>query len=446
MFTATNRSLKDEHLLYLPSSAYVGGLDYNYTWKDKTYYFDIKALGTHVAGDKEAITEMQQSSARYYQSPDKNYVELDTSRTSLSGYAFTFDIGKQGNGHFNYMTWLTMRSPGVDFNDVGYMRQADEIQQVLWIGYREYHPKEVFMSYGLNFNEYIGWNFGGETIYKGGNVNGYGQFKNYWYVNAGFNLDGSSIDRSQLRGGPGLIVPGAYSTWFSISTDSRKKLSLELSANAYKGLENYTGMIGLSFGGTYKPLNSLSFSLYPNYSWGFSEIQYVTDFPYNNDHRYILARLDEKSLGVSLRLDYALTPDLTVQFYGQPFLFAGDFSEYKRVTDARASDYDDRFIQFTPGVDLFLNEETNEWEADENLDGTIDYTFSNPNFNFLQFHSNLVLRWEYRPGSSLYVVWSQGRTENNSYGDFEFKRDITDLYSKHPQDIFLVKVSYMLVF
>lgn len=446
MFTSTNRSLQDDHLNFLPVSSYAGGIDFTHTWKDKTYFLDVKMLGTRVSGDNEAITGMQESSARYYQSPDKNYVSVDTSRTSLSGYACTFDIGKQGNGHFNYMAWITMRSPGVDFNDVGYMRQADEIQQVFWMGYREYKPKRWFKSYGLNLNQWHGWDFGGRALYFGGNMNGFGQFNNYWNIGAGVNYEGAGLDRSQLRGGPALLIPGGASTWINLSSDGRKKLSLEINGRIYRGHKDYLQAQGFGIGGTYKPLNSLSLSIWPQYSWGFRELQYVTDLKFKREKRYILSSLDERSLGVSLRLDYALTPDLTLQFYGQPFLFAGKFYDYKRIADPQASSYSDRFFTFEEGKGFSKNEETGEWMVDEDRDDIIDYTFSDQNFNFMQFRSNLVLRWEYRPGSSLFIVWSQGRTQDDTLGDFAIGRDMESLFKKHPQDVFLMKVSYMLVF
>jgi hypothetical protein len=445
MFTSTTRSITENQLKYLPSSAYTGGIDYMHTWKNKTYYYAVRGLASRLAGDKEAITDIQESSVHYYQSPDKNYVKLDTSRTSLSGYAGTFEIGKNGNGHFNFMTWVTMRSPGVDFNDVGYMRNADEIQHVFWLGYRQHEPNRYFRSYGLNFNEFLGFNFGGVPIYKGINVNGFSQLKNYWYINAGFNLDGESLDLSQLRGGPALKTPGGYNAWFDVSTDGRKKLTLEISAWTYKGFNQYTSTEGVSFGGTYKPSNSISVSAYPNFSYGYNEFQYVTDVSYNEKTEYILARLDQKSLGISVRLDYTITPDLTVQFYGQPFLFAGKYSHYKRITDAKASEYNNRFHAFEEGSELVFDGDMDQWDV-MNTNGIIDYSFTNDNFNFLEFRSNLVLRWEYKPGSSLYLVWSQGRTESTEFGDFSFHRDVNDLFAKHPQDVFLMKLSYMLVF
>jgi hypothetical protein len=446
MITATNRSIHSDYLNFLPKSSYAGGVDYNHTWKDKTYYLDLKLVGTRLEGDNEAIAELQKSSARYFQSPDKTYVELDTNRTSLSGFACTFDIGKQGNGHFNYMGWITMRSPGVDFNDVGYMRQADEIQQVVWIGYREYKPKRIFKYYGLNFNEYVGWSFGGQSIYQGANVNGFGQFNNYWNIASGFNLDAESLDRSQLRGGPALMVPGGYNYWFDLSSDGRKKLNLGFNTWLYRGFEDYTSMNGISLSATYKPVNSLSVSVSPDYSWGFNELQYVTDLEHDGTARYILARLDQRSFGVSVRVDYALTPDLSIQYYGQPFLFSGDYSHFKRVTDAKASDYSARYSELTEGVDLSRSENEDEWLVDEDRNGQADYSFTEDDFNFMQFRSNLVLRWEYRPGSSLYLVWSQGRTQDDTRGDFAFRRDMNYLFDKHPQDILLIKVSYMLVF
>ena len=103
-------------------------------------------------------------------------------------------------------------------------------------------------------------------------------------------------------------------------------------------------------------------------------------------------------------------------------------------------------IELREGTGFKLNSDNNRWEVDENRDDITDYYFSNDNFNFMQFRSNLVFRWEYKPGSALYLVWSQGRTESTSYGDFLPLSDFKDLYNKHPQDIFLLKVSYMLVF
>jgi hypothetical protein len=175
-------------------------------------------------------------------------------------------------------------------------------------------------------------------------------------------------------------------------------------------------------------------------------MQYVTKCNYLDQPRYIIAKLDQKSLGISLRIDYALTPDISVQFYGQPFLFSGNYSRYKRISDPKASEYESRYYELREGTGFKLNSDNNRWEVDENRDDITDYYFSNDNFNFMQFRSNLVFRWEYKPGSALYLVWSQGRTESTSYGDFLPRRDFKDLYNKHPQDIFLLKVSYMLVF
>ncbi|NVO20520.1 MAG: carbohydrate binding family 9 domain-containing protein [Bacteroidetes bacterium] len=445
IFTSTNRSIIQGQLKYLPASAYSAGLDYSHTWKDRTYYYNIKGLVTRLGGDKEAITDVQKSSAHYFQSPDKNYVKLDTNRTSLTGYAGTFEIGKQGNGHFNFMSWITMRSPGVDFNDVGYMRNADEIQQVFWLGYRWYEPTKLFRSYGLNYNEFVGYNFGGDQIYRGMNVNGFSQLKNYWYLNGGINVDGESLDFSQLRGGPALKTPGDYNAWVDVSTDSRKKLNLEVNLFTFQGFGKYSANRGFSVGGTYKPSNSLSISMYPNYNEGYNELQYVTDLSYQGKEQYILARLDQKSLGVSIRVDYTITPDLTVQFYGQPFLFAGKYSNYKLITDSKAKEYINRFHAYNEGSELVYNQGQDQWDVKDEQ-GNVAYSFSSDNFNFLQFRSNLVLRWEYKPGSSFYLVWAQGRTDDTDHGDFVIHRDVNDLFTTHPQDIFLVKVSYMLVF
>jgi hypothetical protein len=179
----------------------------------------------------------------------------------------------------------------------------------------------------------------------------------------------------------------------------------------------------------------------PSYTINNQELQYVSTKDFGAEKRYIFARIDQKTLAFTLRLNLCLTPDLSIQFYGQPFISAGKYTELKRITDSRAEEYSERFHSFAAG-EINYDVESGEYHIDENSDGTIDYNIGNPNFNFLQFRSNLVMRWEYKPGSALYLVWSQGRTGVNSSGNFSFRNDLQDLFGNSPHNVFLIKFSY----
>ena len=152
----------------------------------------------------------------------------------------------------------------------------------------------------------------------------------------------------------------------------------------------------------------------------------------------MLGQIDQKTLGITFRMNYSLTPNLSFQYYGQPFISAGRYSNFKRVTNPRADRFADRFHTFSGG-DVNYDATGDEYLFDENLDGTTDYTIGNPNFNFRQFRSNFVMRWEYTPGSTLFLVWAQERTGFSGAGNFSVKDDLNALFNVYPSNIFLVK-------
>ncbi len=445
MFTATNRMIADSSVDYLPTSAYTGGLDFTNFWRDKDYYLSVTSVFSHVAGSKESITDLQESSRRYYQRPDAPHLELDTNRTTLFGNGGTIEGGKIGGGHWRFGGWLTWRTPGLELNDMGYLRQADMIQQVLWGGYRIWEPFSIFRSLNFNFSQYSGWDFSVMNLYNGGNINTHMQFENYWSFGTGYNISAKSVSRSELRGGPAIWFPGNTGTWFFIETDERKKLVFDFSAHfSWGGQHSYRG-IGVNPEISWRPLKSLQLSLEPGYQKAYRTTQYVTTEEYNGEDRYIMARLDQEILSADFRINLSITPDLSIQYWGQPFIFAGNYSEYKRITNPMADQFSDQYHVFTES-EISYNEPDNTYEIDENQDGTTDYSFENPDFNFYEFRSNLVLRWEYIPGSTIFVVWSQGREGDKSTGNFNLGEDFDYLFKTRPQDVFLIKVSYRLSF
>jgi len=441
MVTATNRSIKNEELNFLHDAAYSGGFDFIHRWKKKTYYFSLKTVFSLVKGSKEAILETQESPVRYFQRPDADHVGVDPDRTSLSGHGGTLNFGKGGSSGFRFSTGVTWRSPGLELNDMGYLRRADTIMQWTWANYRISKPFSIFRQVSFNFNQWMGWDFSGEQMFKGGNVGMWGEFKNYWNFSLGINPQWEGLSASYLRGGPVLRYPGGWNGWLFINSDSRKKLRFSVGTFFYYGDQDDTRVNGFDIGATYRPTKALSLSISPSYQFSLDELQYVETLDLAAGEKYILARINQKTLSLTCRLNLSLTPDLSIQFYGQPFISAGKYSDFKPITDSRAEKYEDRFHLLTESeIDYYPD--TEEYNVDENLDGVVDYTFENPDFNFLQFRMNLVVRWEYIPGSSLYLVWSQGRTRDSSVGDFSFREGMRDLFSVHPHNVFLVKFSY----
>ncbi len=441
MFTSTNRFIRDSSVSLLPTAANTGGLDFTRYWKDKTYFLTVAGAFSYISGSEEAITKLQRSPVHYYQRPDAKNISVDSSRTSLFGHGGNIEFGKTGEGHWQYVAWITWRSPGFDLNDMGYSRQGDIIQQVLWVGYRIWEPFSIFRSLNASFNQWTGWDFAGENVYQGLSLDATMQFKNYWTFSSGIGWDGQNLNRYNLRGGPAIRTPGGLNIWYNVGTDARKKLNFE--AGGYNYVTNYNNdnMFDIYAGINYRPINALQLSIGPHYSKGYNMLQYIETLDYKGEERYIMGKIDQEMFSADIRINYNITPDMTIQFWGQPFIFAGDYSRYKRVTDTRADNYYDRFHEFTADEILF-NPDNNYFSVDEDLDGITDYGFDNPDFTCFEFRSNLVFRWEYIPGSTLYAVWSQGRMDNDCEGQFNFRNDMDHLFSIYPNNVFLIKLSY----
>ncbi len=440
MVTAVTREQDGGAYDSLHRAAYSGGIDFSHSWGDRNYYLNFKAVASHVRGTSESILNTQLSPVHYFQRPDAGYLSVDPGRMSLSGTGGNFEIGKQGGGRWMYIAGVTWRSPELELNDTGYIRQTDMIMSYIWAGYRITEPFGPFRSFNVNFNAWTGFNFGGVNIFNGGNVNFNLNLKNYWFVGFGYNPQGSTLSSSALRGGPSLFWPSGDSTWVFIETDSRKKVRFSLSGNsARRGGGDMTSW-NVTPGLTVIPGPAFNVSLSPSYSRYHSILQYVGTKTFGDETRYIFGTIDQETLSLTLRLTYCLTPDLTIQYYGMPFVSAGAYRDFKRIMDSRSKAADGRYRLF--GGDAVLDAAAAAYGVDEDLDGTVDYSFGAPDFNFRQFRSNLVLRWEYIPGSALYVVWSQGRTGFLPNGAFDFGRDMEGLFDTHPENVFLVKFSY----
>ncbi len=441
IFTATNRELDANLSDILHKSAYTGGVDFTQYFNKKNWMFNLNTAFSLVQGSKKAIENTQRSSARYFQRPDNNYTILDTTRTSLAGSGGRMQIQKL-NGHWNFLGALLWKSPGFEINDLGYIREADQILTLLWAGYNQWEPKGLYRRFNLNSDFYFVNNFGGDFVGKGYEWNASTELKNFWNVWTGGSLNTSSLSSGTLRGGPMMKLPGSVSARLGFSTDSRKKMVLELYANGSGGFEKNARNLYTEMTLTYKPTNYISFTVSPGFNKSYSDLQYVSTEEYNGNDKYIFASIDRKTISTSFRINLNLSPNLTFQYWGQPFVATGRYYDYKSITDPRADIYTNRFRLYDPGQVI---PDGDHFNTDENLDGLTDYSFDKRDFNVQEFLSNLVIRWEYNPGSSVYLVWSQTRNTSNDSGNLHLFNDLGNLFDSgdnKPHNVFLVKFSY----
>ena len=437
MITAVNRDINSSNLDFLHTAAYTAGLDFQHTWKDRTWYLAGNAEFSDVKGFTQSIIETQTSSARYYQRPDAKYLSVDSTLTSLPGYGGTIKFGKSSKKRLQFETCVIVRSPGLEFNDIGYMRYSDVIYQGNWMGYYLRNPFWILNNLYLNTNYWMYFNFGGQLLSRNYNTNFNSQFKNKWQINGQFNRQSENISTTLLRGGSSIIIPGNQSFNLNLNTDHSKKLSFNLGnyhgsgdALSFRAHEYWAGIY-------YRPTNSVSISFEPDYNIQNTELQYVSTTGTGTNPVYLFGKLDQKTLYFTFRANYTINPELSVEYYGQPFISAGNYTAFKKITQPDAGTFKQRYYDYSPS-ELTLDPSTNTYNVN---DGST-YSFGNPDFNFRQFRSNLVIRWEYLPGSTLYLVWSQGRTSNDTNGMFSYGTDMKDLFKITALNVFLIKFSY----
>ncbi len=434
MFTATNRKLDAPRLNLLHKNAYSGGVDFVHHWKKREYYISTKFLMSYVEGSEEAISNTQLSSERFFQRPDNDHTEFDPTRKSLTGTGGQFIVGKK-SGNLVSDLGVTWQSPELELNDVGFLPQTDNINQWFWMQYRILKPKGITRSQRFNINQWHDWDFGGRSLSNGYNVNAHAEFNNLWQSGGGITYRNFRASNADLRGGPTILYPAMFYYWFYVSTDNRKKFYVNLNPELGLGKENYSKELYINFRMTYRPMNALNISLEPTYASNQNEMQYVTTSEVNGEPRFVVARIDQSTIRLVVRATYMLTPNLSIQYYGQPFGTAGQYTKFKSITNPHASEYSSRYAPISPALSA------DAYWVDENNDGASDYSFGKPDFNFGQFRSNTVLRWEYIPGSTFFLVWTRERNGAFYATDPNHKNYSFD-FSEKGHNVFLMKYTY----
>ena len=416
MTTSTNRQ-HDPATSFLADNAFAGGVDYD--WRITPMYNVSGYWATsHLAGSAEAITRLQENTVHGFQRPDADYVDVDSASTVLRGHAGSVSIGKIAGETIRFSSFLGYKSPGFDTNDLGFMRRADEKQQSNWIQWRNFRPGKYVRTRNFNVNQYQGWNFGGDRTYSGGNINSHWTFTNYYSVGAGFNVDAAPFRDRVTRGGPGVLGNPGKNLWYYANTDNRKALSFYFNGGHWADTRN-SSRHDFGPGFNWRATSSMSLNIGLRYFINHDDSQWVTNEELaDGTQRYVFGRIDQKTMSFNTRFNYTMTPTLSLQVYAEPFVSAGKYSNYKELVDGRAEKYEDRYRP---------------------------YAYSgNADFNIRSFRTTNVVRWEYKPGSTLFVVWQQGKSDSREVGDFQFGRDFGGVFSAPSHNTFLVKFSYWL--
>jgi len=416
IFTTTNRFINNQQLNFLSRDAYTGGLDVLHQWKEKKYYVDSRLVGSYIQGDPISITRLQESSARYYQRPGFSYLGYDTSSTKLSGYGGRVRVGK-GSGLWRYSTGVSWFSPGLELNDVGYMQSADAISQSNEISYFVNQPVSFFRTYTISLEEFNTWNFAGKYLGSASHLSFSSEYTNKWGSNLNLIWNSKNIDNRILRGGYDMTLPFSLTSFGSVRTDYSKKIFAELSYEYFNRAAQSALSYALTPGITIRPINTLRINMSARFGENTDHLQFITSVPGSPENKYILGKIYQQTLNFTFRVDYSITPELSFQYYGSPFVSKGNFTDYKEVTDSNAGEYSDRFTRYS---------------------GVLD----NPDFNFHQFRSNMVAKWEYRPGSFLFLVWSDERTGLANPVNTEMLGSMKQLFKTSPGNFFLIKLNY----
>jgi hypothetical protein len=411
MATSTNRNL-DADTRFLPGQAYTGGMDVDWRLGPK---YAIKGFlaGSSVHGEAAAIDSLQRNNVHSFQRPDSDGLTYDPSRTALNGYGGSANFSKIAGERVRFTTNVGFKSPGFEINDVGFMQRADQRSMSNWVQVRYEKPKQKYLrSFRYNLNQWAAWNYDGDRLFSGFNVNAHAMFTNNWATGTGGNINPQPFDDRGTRGGPGVYGNAQRSIWAYVEGDDRPAVSVGVfTFNSTDGKGTTFHDVNPTV--SYRPSSFLKVTGGLHFSRNHDESQWVEA---TTDGRYVFGRLHQDTVGLTARLNYTVTPALSIQLYAEPFVSAGDYSNFKELANGRSKSYEGRYRP-------------------------IEYA-GNPDFNYRSFRTTNVMRWEYKPGSTLFVVWQQGRERTIDRGTFDFNRVFGRIFDAPARNVFLIKWSY----
>jgi hypothetical protein len=409
--------------------------------KDKTWVLTGWLGTTRVEGSKEDILGLQESSRHYFQRPDASHLNYDPQATSLSGWAGKFTLNKE-KGNLWVNAALAAVSPGFDSSDVGFMAMGDNIYSHAIVGYQQFQPGKIFRNWSVSIAKSLNYDFGGNRLGDGYYIFTEAQLLNYWSLESMVAYSPATWMNELTRGGPLMLHPAVRSVNLEINSDDRRPLGLfafsQYNRSASGGY-NWTAELALEW----KPSSNIRFSIGPEYFFRYSLGEWIATFddplyPATFGKRYVFSTINLHSLSLDLRLNWTFTPRLSLQLYLQPYLAVGKYLGFKELARQRTF----AFNEYGQGGSVIGLMDGGYTVDPDGAGPAAPFTFANPDFNYKSLRGTAVLRWEYRPGSILFLVWTQNRSDESHPGDFALGRDIKDLFGAAGDNIFLLKFTY----
>ncbi len=422
MLTNTSRQTDEWTRDVLRSNAWTGGLDARHRFAQNRWQLSAQLAGSFVSGSARAIALTQRSNVHLYQRPDADHIGFDSTRTSLSGMLAQASLDKQGGGitRLNLSTWYM--TPGFEINDLGFRTRSDEAGASLWFALRPVTPVGFFRRAQANVNAWGFTNTTGMLLGNGGNVNGWGELRNFWSVNGGIGANDvvTAYSDRDARGGPAVFRPARINSWFNLNGDSRRDIAPNIGGSVGRRFDGLGSSWNVHTGANVRVGSQFNGSVNVSYTRNIDDQQWIGNFTDAGVTSYTFARLYQRTGAITTRLNYTITPTLSVESYLQPFVSTGYYTDWRALDNGRAQDRDERFRPYTA-----RGEPTG--------------------FRFGQLRTNNVVRWEYRPGSVLFFVWTQGRDASDADpADFGVSRGFSRIFERRPDNVFLIKASYWL--
>lgn len=440
--TGVQRDLEEAHSLgsRLTRQAYAGGLDWNIRFRDGQYVLSGSTGFSHVMGSEEAITRLQRSSARYFQRPDADHVSLDSSRTSLSGYRGSLDFARRAGRHWLWSVGASASSPGFEINDLGRLNSTDNLSADARITYRDNQPSTWYQRYSLTLFSFGNWTFDGERGWTEVALNTSVTWKNFWESWTHVHYRPRSLNTTLTRGGPLMREGRDGHLSFELSNNPAARFNWEVELDRIWD-EVGSGAWDVEVELAYRPQDRWQFSIEPSYRRSTNRHQYVATLDGGPaatfGQRYVFGTIERSTLATELRLTYAVTPQLSLELYAEPFAASGRYSRFGELPAPRSLR-----IQPYGTAGSTITEQADGSLVVTEADDT--FTLANRDFNILSMRSNFVLRWEWRPGSTLFFVWQQDRSDRDATGRFVQAHDLFESLTA-PGDTFLaLKATYWL--
>lgn len=449
MLTSVNRALDRPYLDdFLIRNAFTAGVDFMQYFQNRLYYIDAKGMFSSLHGSRQALTVLQQNAVHFYQrASSSGYLGVDPGRRSLQGTGGYVKVGRKGNARWNFAESFGWSSPGFDLNDMGYMKEADNLTNETEIMYRQTDIWKFFRYNAFTLTQKNQWNYGGTPFNNQAALRWQSMSMNRYELDLKETFGWNRLDSRMLRGGPDMRFDPYFQTSVRFNTDKSRRVMFLFKYEGDHNIDGLNRFNTLMPGLTFRLGNHVYLSGDLAYAWNTDNLQYVaTTRPEqmlgssssgspsgSSSPLYVMGHMAQKTYGLTLKLQVNVTPDVSLQFYGAPFTSVARYTDFKLSGDTRSHAYADRFEAITPQLEdgKYAFEQAGQ-----------HYRFANPNFSFNEFRSNLVARWEYLPGSTLYLVWEHRMSNRDSRYASAWSSNLDRMFGLPATNTFMIKMNY----